>query len=53
MGRVLNALGMPIDGGRPLAVSTALPLEGVVRSPLDRVPIREPSVPASAPLTRC
>jgi flagellum-specific ATP synthase len=42
MGRVLNALGMPIDGGRPLAVSTALPLEGVVRSPLDRVPIREP-----------
>ena len=42
MGRVLNALGLPIDGGRPPAVSTALPLDGAVRSPLDREPIREP-----------
>ncbi len=42
MGRVLNALGLPIDGGRPPAVSTALPLDGAVRSPLDRKPIREP-----------
>jgi len=41
MGRVLNALGAPIDGGRPPAVSTALPLDGAVRSPLDRKPIRE------------
>jgi flagellum-specific ATP synthase len=42
MGRVLNALGAPIDDGRPPAVSVALPLEGVVRSPLDRVAIRTP-----------
>ncbi len=42
MGRVLNALGLPIDGGRPPAVSAALPLDGAVRSPLDRKPIREP-----------
>jgi flagellum-specific ATP synthase len=42
MGRVLNALGEPIDNGSPPAVSQALPLEGVVRSPLDRVAIRTP-----------
>jgi flagellum-specific ATP synthase len=42
MGRVLNALGKPIDDGRPPAVSVALPLEGAVRSPLDRVSIRTP-----------
>jgi len=42
MGRVLNALGEPIDGGRPPAVTEALPLDGAVRPPLDRVPIRQP-----------
>ncbi|MGA2350754.1 MAG: FliI/YscN family ATPase [Terracidiphilus sp.] len=42
MGRVLNALGEPIDEGPAPAVSLALPLEGVVRRPLDRVPIRIP-----------
>jgi flagellum-specific ATP synthase len=42
MGRVLNAQGKPIDEGRMPAVSLALPLDGVVRSPLDRVPIRTP-----------
>jgi flagellum-specific ATP synthase len=42
MGRVLNALGEPIDEGRPPAVSRSLPLEGVVRPPLDRAPIRTP-----------
>jgi flagellum-specific ATP synthase len=42
MGRVLNAQGAPIDDGRPPAVSLALPLEGVVRPPLDRVAIRTP-----------
>ena len=42
MGRVLNALGEPIDEGRPPAVSRSLPLEGVVRPPLDRTPIRTP-----------
>ena len=42
MGRVLNAVGAPIDGGRPLSVSGAMLLEGKVRSPLERVPIRAP-----------
>jgi flagellum-specific ATP synthase len=40
MGRVLNAAGKPIDEGRPPAATQTLPLDGVVRSPLDRVPIR-------------
>jgi len=42
MGRVLNAQGVPIDGGRPLNLATSLPLDGAVRSPFDRVPIQEP-----------
>jgi flagellum-specific ATP synthase len=42
MGRVLNALGDPIDGGRSVAAGTRLSLDGRVRSPLDRVPIRTP-----------
>jgi flagellum-specific ATP synthase len=42
MGRVLNALGKPIDGGRAPYFATALPLDGAVRSPFDRVPIDEP-----------
>jgi flagellum-specific ATP synthase len=42
MGRVLNAAGEPIDRGRPMATAQALTLEGAVRSPLDRAPIRVP-----------
>jgi flagellum-specific ATP synthase len=42
MGRVLNALGNPIDEKPPPAAALSLPLDGVVRSPLDRVPIRVP-----------
>jgi flagellum-specific ATP synthase len=42
MGRVLNALGAPIDEGSTPAVSLTLPLEGVARPPLDRVAIRTP-----------
>jgi len=53
MGRVLNALGEPIDdgtsnhekeNGRDCAPAAALslPLDGAVRSPLDRAPIRAP-----------
>ncbi|HEX7728542.1 MAG TPA: FliI/YscN family ATPase [Terracidiphilus sp.] len=42
MGRVLNALGQPIDGGRPPAATTSRPLDGAVRSPLERVAIRTP-----------
>jgi flagellum-specific ATP synthase len=42
MGRVLNGLGEPIDQGRPVPALTAMPLDGLVRSPLDRAPIRVP-----------
>jgi len=40
MGRVLNALGKPIDEGRTPAVGQTLSLDGSIRSPLDRVPIK-------------
>ena len=42
IGRVLNALGAPIDEGRPPAAAVTLPLNGRVRLPLDRAPIRVP-----------
>jgi flagellum-specific ATP synthase len=42
MGRVLNAMGKPIDGGRAPVTSHAMPLDGVVRGPMDRVPIKTP-----------
>ena len=42
MGRVFNAMGEPIDGGPPITPVQALPLDGAVRSPLDRVAIRTP-----------
>ncbi len=42
MGCVLNALGEPIDGGRAPATATTMPLDGRVRPPLDRVPIKTP-----------
>ncbi len=42
MGRVLNALGHPIDEGKPPALCLPMPLDGRVRSPLDRTPIRVP-----------
>jgi flagellum-specific ATP synthase len=41
-GRVLNALGEPLDGLGPIRAEARLPLEGAVRPPLDRVPIRTP-----------
>jgi len=41
MGRVLNALGEPMDGRPRPAVSGSLNIEGAVRPPLDRVPISE------------
>jgi flagellum-specific ATP synthase len=41
-GRVLNALGQPMDEGPSLSASQTFPLDGAVRPPLDRVPIRTP-----------
>ncbi len=42
LGRVLNALGEPIDEGPRPPVAQRLPLDGAVRHPLDRVPIQTP-----------
>ncbi|MBB6147222.1 flagellum-specific ATP synthase [Silvibacterium bohemicum] len=42
VGRVLNALGRPIDRQGGLGRAIALPLEGSVPQPLDRVAIRTP-----------
>jgi flagellum-specific ATP synthase len=42
IGRVLDALGQPIDGGRRPVLHTVMPLDGVVPKPLDRLPIRQP-----------
>jgi flagellum-specific ATP synthase len=39
-GRVLNALGHPIDGCRPPIASGVMPLDADVRKPLERVPIK-------------
>jgi flagellum-specific ATP synthase len=41
MGCVLNALGEPMDEGGPMATSDNRPLDGLVRSPMDRTPIRD------------
>ncbi|MGB0122229.1 MAG: FliI/YscN family ATPase [Silvibacterium sp.] len=42
IGRVLNALGQPMDGGCRPALRAAVPLEGAAPQPLDRAPIRIP-----------
>jgi len=42
LGRVLNALGRPIDGGRRPGISAVVPLDGAVPHPLERTPIRLP-----------
>ena len=42
MGRVLNAFGEAIDQGPPLCLPARLALDGAVRSPLERAPIRQP-----------
>lgn len=41
MGRVLDAMGQPIDGLQTPVTRETLPLEGASRSPLDRVPIKQ------------
>lgn len=42
IGRVLNALGQPMDDGLPLAFHSTVPLDGPPPKPLDRTPIRTP-----------
>lgn len=42
IGRVLNALGQPMDGDSHPILQDTVPLEGVAPAPLDRTPIRTP-----------
>lgn len=41
IGRVMNAMGQPLDGGRRPALRTVVPLERPAPAPFDRQPIRE------------
>jgi len=42
LGRAVDGLGAPIDGGPPLGLSTSWPLAGRRTSALDRASVREP-----------
>src|SRR3970040_1701528 len=42
LGRVVNALGQPIDGKGPIAAKTFMPIERVAPGVVDRQPVREP-----------
>ena len=42
LGRVVNALGAPIDGKGPIATTEFIPLERIAPGVIDRQPVREP-----------
>ena len=42
LGRVLDGMGKPIDGGPPIAVSKTMPLYAAPLNPLDRPMIKDP-----------
>ena len=42
LGRVVNALGEPIDGKGPIATKESLPIERIAPGVVDRQPVREP-----------
>ena len=42
IGRVVNALGQPIDGKGPIATQHSLPIERLAPGVIDRQPVREP-----------
>ncbi|MAG70249.1 MAG: F0F1 ATP synthase subunit alpha [Acidobacteria bacterium] len=42
LGRVINALGQPIDGKGPIATEQYLPIERIAPGVVDRQPVREP-----------
>jgi flagellum-specific ATP synthase len=42
MGRVLNSMGQPIDGGSSPAMLSSIAIGGQLHSPLERTPIRTP-----------
>jgi F-type H+-transporting ATPase subunit alpha len=42
LGRVVNALGQPLDGKGPIATTKYLPIERIAPGVVDRQPVREP-----------
>ncbi len=42
VGRVVNALGVPIDGKGPIATTTSIPLERLAPGVVDRQPVKQP-----------
>jgi F-type H+-transporting ATPase subunit alpha len=42
LGRVVNALGQPVDGKGPLSASTYMPIERLAPGVVDRSPVKEP-----------
>src|SRR5574342_1305984 len=42
LGRVVNALGQPIDGKGPITTKTFMPIERLAPGVVDRQPVREP-----------
>jgi F-type H+-transporting ATPase subunit alpha len=42
IGRVVNALGQPIDGKGPIATDTFMPIEVIAPGVVERQPVREP-----------
>src|SRR6187455_2776119 len=42
LGRVVNALGQPIDGKGPIGASAHLPIERLAPGVVDRMPVKEP-----------
>jgi F-type H+-transporting ATPase subunit alpha len=42
LGRVVNALGQPVDGKGPIATDKTLPIEGIAPNVVERQPVKEP-----------
>jgi F-type H+-transporting ATPase subunit alpha len=42
LGRVVNALGQPVDGKGPIVTKTQLPIERLAPGVVDRLPVKEP-----------
>lgn len=42
LGRVIDATGVPLDGGLDYRADCSMPIDGIAPLPLDRVPIRTP-----------
>src|SRR6187397_1594048 len=42
LGRVVNALGQPVDGKGPITTKTFMPIERIAPGVVDRQPVREP-----------